>query len=180
MNFKTSLVNLVLAMCVASCSSNTRNTFYQEREGFDEFDEEVILGPKSEALSLEDFLEQEESAEDQALYGDEENDETEDDAVPIPIKPVTPKRDLRFEINKAIASHRPEFKYCYDQHGEKATGQIIMVFRIRSDGKVQRAGIVTSELPIGLKACLVEKIYQIEFPKFRSGKNIDIKQPLNF
>jgi hypothetical protein len=179
MSFKASLVNLAIVLCVASCSSNTRNTFYQEREGFDEFDEEVILGPKSEALTLEDFLEQEESAEDQALYADEDNEETQEGAV-LPITPVTPKRDLRFEINKAIASHRPEFKYCYDQHGEKASGQIIMVFRIRSDGKVQRAGIVTSELPIGLKACLVEKIYQIEFPKFRSGKNIDIKQPLNF
>ncbi len=165
----------IFTLFLTSCASPSKNTFYNEREGFDEFDEEVILGPSSEALSLEEFLSQEESAEDQAIITEEE-----DQTVEAPTKVVKPRRDLRLEINKTIADHRPEFKHCYEEHGQGASGQITMVFRIRSDGKVQRAGIVTSELPMGLKACLVEKFYQIEFPKFRSGKSIDIKQPVNF
>ena len=85
------------------------------------------------------------------------------------------------QIRKFIIRNIPNFKRCYaGQKSNKPLGVVPMNFTLNPDGKVQRAGVGESRVPIKVKACLVEKVYKIKFPPSPEGDIVRVKQPLNF
>lgn len=92
------------------------------------------------------------------------------------------KRKTMLSINQVITGNIKRFEYCYKQAASKnnVTGRITLVFTVRRDGKVQRAGVINDSMPIKFKACLIRALWTLNFPPPIIGRPIKIQQPLEF
>ena len=88
------------------------------------------------------------------------------------------------QIRKVIIKNIPKFKECYVKYYKKKRkgprGVVPLNFTLKADGKVQRAGVGESKVPLKIKACLVEAVYKVQFPPSPNGDLVRVKQPLNF
>ncbi|MCB9060470.1 MAG: AgmX/PglI C-terminal domain-containing protein [Halobacteriovoraceae bacterium] len=84
-------------------------------------------------------------------------------------------------VHRILASHSSNLNQCisYDQNS-KSRSKVTFVFTIRPDGKIQRVGIGESTLDMGAKACMIEKLYELQFPKNMANRNIRVNQPIIF
>jgi TonB family protein len=94
---------------------------------------------------------------------------------------MTRKEKVVFLIKRNI----PRFRTCYysAKRLHRATrihGMVTMHFTVNPNGSVQRVGVAESKLPMALKACLVEKVYNIRFPKSKTNRDLKVRQPIRF
>lgn len=93
------------------------------------------------------------------------------------------KKGKQGYVRSIIFDNIKSFQSCYYKHrhlGQSVRGKVTLVFTVLSNGKIQRAGVGESSLPLQMKACLVEVIYSLRFPSLPDGKAIKVQQPLNF
>lgn len=89
-------------------------------------------------------------------------------------------------IRRILREHIPQFRYCYqkelDRGGQNAlSGTIGLQFTIGASGHVSRAGVSNrTNLPAGVKGCVVRVLRGIQFPSPLGGGTVEVKQPFNF
>jgi hypothetical protein len=85
---------------------------------------------------------------------------------------------------RIILDNKEKLKRCYDIEKSKGTtgisGMIILNFTIDYQGRILRAGVEESDLPISLKACLIKTLWAISFPPPNNRGQITVRQPLKF
>ncbi len=95
---------------------------------------------------------------------------------------VNPKNKDIYQ--QRIYENIPRFRLCYDQekhkNGTAPAGKIILNFTVDGRGKIIRAGVEESQLPLSLKACLIRAVWEIDFPTPTHRGNLSVRQPLNF
>lgn len=88
-------------------------------------------------------------------------------------------------IRQILIDHIPQFRHCYQRILDKAAkgfdGVVPLDFTIGPSGHVTRAGVSSSSrMPRGVKACVVNVLRGIKFPRPMGGGTVGVKQPLNF
>jgi hypothetical protein len=89
------------------------------------------------------------------------------------------------EVSKIIRDNVHIFRACYfkivrKRGGKHLSGKVTIVFQLRADGKIQRAGVKESALPITLKSCIITELWKLNFPRPYTGSPVKVNQPLSF
>lgn len=97
---------------------------------------------------------------------------------------------LQKKVEGIIQKHGSQFANCYQkelekfaQEGKTLAGEVTLGFSLDSRGRMLRAGVEESHLPIELKGCLVEVLWKVTFPAWRElalHPEVDFRLPLNF
>lgn len=89
-------------------------------------------------------------------------------------------------IRRILMDNLPKFRFCYQSElersgDEKTQGVIKLNFVIGASGNVTQAGVDdSSNLPGGVKRCVVSVLRGIQFPSPMGGGTVEVKQPMNF
>jgi TonB family protein len=116
----------------------------------------------------------------------EETEDEEDLTSHLPPEKLgLPKAMLdKAEVQKVVASHMQEVKYCYDKEaagGGLGSGQITVRFVIGPSGKVEGATVVSDTLKSGpVQACVVKAAGRWKFPKPAGEGSVTVNYPFTF
>ncbi len=88
-------------------------------------------------------------------------------------------------IRRILMDNLPKFRYCYqselERAGREVSGVIKLNFVIGASGHVAQAGVEdATNLPGGVKRCVVNVLRGIQFPEPMGGGTVEVKQPMNF
>jgi hypothetical protein len=87
----------------------------------------------------------------------------------------------RDQIEPALFDRAESFEECYALALEPPTGRVLITVSIDSEGSVTRAGVTNSTLEAQpVEDCLVEAIFEIDFPKPRGGGVVVFDFPMRF
>lgn len=87
----------------------------------------------------------------------------------------------RDQIEPALHAHAEQFEQCYALALEPPTGRVLITVSIDSEGSVSRAGVSNSTLGAQpVEDCLVESIFEVDFPEPRGGGVVVFDFPMRF
>lgn len=88
------------------------------------------------------------------------------------------------QIRNILIQKLPLIIQCRDQYyqskGIMVSGPLTIVFKVYPNGQVKRAGVAENDFPLPVKACIVERIYQIRFPSIKENISVKVHQPFRF
>lgn len=91
------------------------------------------------------------------------------------------------EINKALESHIPKFRKCFQSESDvkkeplEYRGDITFNFTVNEEGKVSKSELETSNTQTDYaKGCLKNILDRIKFPAPVNAKSYDVKKAMNF
>lgn len=89
-------------------------------------------------------------------------------------------RAINANLKKNITSFRACYVMAKRQGLPNIRGQVTLVFTVAKDGRPQRAGLMESDLPMKMKACLIRVLWSVSFPPPATGRPLKVHQPLRF
>jgi TonB family protein len=88
------------------------------------------------------------------------------------------------EVQKTVASHMGEVKYCYEKEAAKkdiGSGQITVRFVVSPAGKVMKAAVVSATLKSSeVQDCLLKAAQRWKFPKPSGEGSVTVNYPFTF
>ena len=88
------------------------------------------------------------------------------------------------EVQKTVASHMSEVKYCYEKEAAKkdiGSGQITIRFVVSPAGKVEKATVVSATLKNSeVQSCVLKAAQRWKFPKPTGEGSVTVNYPFTF
>jgi TonB family protein len=88
------------------------------------------------------------------------------------------------EVQKTVASHMSEVKYCYEKEAAKkdiGSGQITIRFVVNQAGKVEKATVVSATLKNSeVQSCVLKAAQRWKFPKPTGEGSVTVNYPFTF
>ena len=90
-----------------------------------------------------------------------------------------------YMVRNVLRDNLSSFRNCYYRSQKKRAkslinGKVSIFFTLAADGRPQRVGVGESNLPIDLKACIIQTVWKLPFDRPYTGRSMRVVQELEF